>query len=64
MAMIKADEFRAKARDYFDQAQGSRNQWIKSLLLMIADDYLNMAIQSETATVQAQYPKADQDHAA
>jgi hypothetical protein len=60
--MTRAEELRAKAQDYFDRARDSVNPWTKSLLLIIADDYLNMAIQAEneTATVQAQYPKADQ----
>jgi hypothetical protein len=60
--MTRAEELRAKAQDYFDRARDAVNPWTKSLLLIIADDYLNMAIQAEneTATVQAQYPKADQ----
>lgn len=58
--MTKAEELRSKAKDYFDRAQGSLNPWTKSLLLIIADDYLNMAIQAETNTIRAQYPRADQ----
>ena len=59
-SMTKAEELRSKAKDYFDRAQGSLNPWTKSLLLIIADDYLNMAIQAETNTIRAQYPRADQ----
>ena len=62
--MTRADEFRAKASEYFDRAQATLSPWTKSLLLIIADDYLTMAIQAETATVRAQYPKADQVNAA
>jgi len=58
--MTKAEELRSKAQDYFDRAQGSLNPWTKSLLLIIADDYLNMAIQAETTTVRAQYPRTNQ----
>jgi hypothetical protein len=54
--MTGADEFRSKAEEYFDQAQAS--------LSLIADDYLNMAIQAGTTTARAQYPKADQVNAA
>ena len=57
--MTKAAELRSKAQDYFDRAQGSLNPWTKSLLLIIADDYLNMAIQAETTTVRAQYPRTN-----
>ena len=59
-SMTKAEEHRSKAKDYFDRAQGSLNPWTKSLLLIIADDYLNMAIQAETNTIRAQYPRTDQ----
>jgi hypothetical protein len=59
-SMTKAEELRSKAKDYFDRAQGSLNPWTKSLLLIIADDYLNMAIQAETNTIRAQYPRTDQ----
>jgi hypothetical protein len=62
--MKRADEFRSKAEEYFDRAQVSLSPWTKSLLLIIADDYLNMAIQAETTTVRAQYPKTDQVNAA
>jgi hypothetical protein len=62
--MTRADEFRSKAEEYFDRAQTSLSPWTKSLLFIIADDYLNMAIQAETTTVRAQYPKADQVDAA
>jgi hypothetical protein len=61
--MMRADEFRSKAEEYFDRAQASLSPWTKSLLLIIADDYLNMAIQAETTTVRAQYPKAHQVNA-
>lgn len=59
-SMTKAEELRSKAKDNFDRAQGSLNPWTKSLLLIIADDYLNMAIQAETNTIRAQYPRTDQ----
>jgi hypothetical protein len=62
--MTRADEFRSKAEGYFDRAQASLSPWTKSLLLIIADDYLNMAIQADTTTVRAQWPKADQVDAA
>jgi hypothetical protein len=60
--MTRAEEFRSKAQEYFDQAQGSLNPWAKSLLLIIADDYVNMAIDAEGKTVQARYPEAMQRH--
>jgi hypothetical protein len=58
--MMKAAELRTKAHEYFERAQKSFNPWTKSLLLIIADDYLNMAIQAETPAVRPQHAKADQ----
>jgi len=57
--MMKADELRTKAHEYFERAQSSLNPWTKSLLLIIADDYLNMAIQAETP-VRPRPVEADQ----
>jgi hypothetical protein len=62
--MTRANEFRSKSHEYFDRAQASLSPWTKTLLLIIADDYLNMAVHAEKTAVRAQYPKADQADAA